>query len=108
MAVTRSAPRRYFVYAVQLAPEAARRADHRRLVDDGADVYYVGQTGKSDAARLLDHLCGGNSSSSAVRRWARRLAGHEGPFATREEAEAQERRWAAKIRAWGHVVLGGR
>lgn len=98
---------KFFVYAIELAPEAAKHARDRALVQRGAKVYYVGQTAHSDQQRLLDHLRGGQTSNTAVRDHARQIVGHEGPFTSRSEAERQERAWARRIRTLGHVVLGG-
>jgi len=100
-------PHRYYVYAVQLDPAAARHAADQALVRQGADVYYVGQTGLDDTRRLQAHFRGGGKSNGSVRRWARRVAGHVGPFTTRTEAERRERAWARRIRKLGHVVIGG-
>ena len=100
--------RRYYVYAVQLAPEAARTAAHRRAIAGGAHAYYVGQTGVSSGGRLLAHLRGGRGTSRVVRDHAVRLVGRDGPFRSRREAEEVERRWADLLRRVGHVVFGGR
>jgi len=98
---------RYHVYAVELSPQAAKRARDRRLVKLGAKVYYVGQTGVSDAQRLARHMAGGGFSNGHVRRYAHRLVGHVGPFSTRDQAERQERLWTRRIEKLGHVVIGG-
>lgn len=100
-------PAAYYVYAIELDPAAARRAQDRALVAKGARCYYVGQTAHSDTRRLQDHLAGGWASATVVREHARQLVGHVGPFATRDEAEQQERAWAKKIRRLGHVAFGG-
>lgn len=97
----------YYVYAIELNPAAAKRAQDRALVAKGAHCYYVGQTAHSDAQRLRDHLAGGYASATVVREHARQLVGHVGPFATRDEAERQERAWAKRIRRLGHVAFGG-
>lgn len=98
---------RYFVYAVELSPAAARREQDRAQVRRGACIYYVGQTAHSTPERLAHHLSGDYSANGQVHRFARRVVGHVGPFRTRNEAERQERRWARRIRQLGHVVVGG-
>ena len=98
---------RFFVYAVELHPSAAKSRRDVEADRAGAHVYYVGQTGVSVPGRLATHLQGGHGSHHAVLRYARTLVGHEGPYRTRERAERAEREEARRIRGLGHVVLGG-
>lgn len=99
--------RDFYVYAVELAPAAARRAEDVEAVRKGAQIFYVGQTAHAVAQRLADHLAGGWASNHAVLRHALRVVGHRGPFRTRDAAEREERAEARRIRGLGHVVVGG-
>ncbi len=102
-------PHVYYVYVIESSDRAGRR------------ILYVGQSGKTPAARLRDHTasCKRYCSSCRCRHYvalergakAPRLrwdlfAGYN-PMESRGEAEAAERSLARKLKARGYTVRGG-
>lgn len=95
------------VYVIELSQGAAHREEDQRRAARGAPVVYVGQSALSPEVRFKHHLQGGMHTSSAVRRFGKRVIWSEGPFPDRDEAERQERRLARLLRQRGAVVIGG-
>jgi predicted GIY-YIG superfamily endonuclease len=105
-----SEQRTFRVYVIELRPEVLEK---RRVADENADrredkpCVYVGQTAKSPEERFAQHLAG-KRSSRIVREYGvqlkPRLYRNVGPFGTRAEAEAAEKRLAEKLRRRGYAV----
>jgi hypothetical protein len=98
------------VYVIELSPEALGK---KRVADENAGrradkpCVYVGQTARTPEERFAQHLAG-KRSSRIVRefgvRLRPRLYRNWGPYATRAESEAAEKRLAEKLRGRGYVV----
>jgi hypothetical protein len=100
----------YRVYVIELRPEvlerkrvAAENADRR----EGKPCVYVGQTARTPEERFAQHLAG-KRSSRIVREFGvklkPRLYRNWGPYETRAESEAAEKRLAEKLRGRGYAV----
>ena len=109
MGSTREPPA-YRVYVIELSPEALGK---KRVADENAGrredkpCVYVGQTARTPEERFAQHVSG-KRSSRIVREYGvklkPRLYRNVGPFATRAEAEAAEKRLAERLRRRGYVV----
>ena len=103
-------PRAYRVYVIELHPDVMGR---KRVADENAGrredkpCVYVGQTARTPEERFAQHK-GGKRSSRIVRehgvKLRPKLYRNWGPYATRAEAEAAERRLAEKLRRRGYAV----
>lgn len=100
----------YSVYVIELRPDVMHRkafagenADRR----DDKPCVYVGQTARTPEERFAQHMAG-KRSSRIVREFGVKLKPklyrYVGPFATRAEAEAAEKRLAEKLRRRGYAV----
>jgi hypothetical protein len=100
----------YRVYVIELRPEvmgkkrvAGKNAERR----EDKPCVYVGQTAKTPEQRFEQHV-NGKRASRIVREFGvglkPRLYRNWGPYATRAEAEAAEKRLAEKLRGRGYVV----
>ena len=103
-------PRAYHVYVIELSPEALgkkRVADENAGRRDDKPCVYVGQTARTPEDRFAQHMSG-KRSSRIVREFGvklkPRLYRNVGPFATRAEAEAGEKRLAERLRRRGYAV----
>jgi hypothetical protein len=106
--------KRYRVYVVRLS---GRLASSGRFMQrnpgyrPGKPLVYVGSTGRTPEDRFEAHLHGPRRYNRYVRMYGRRLfpwAYRDLPtFATREAAEAAERRRAEELRARGWAVWQG-
>jgi hypothetical protein len=100
----------YSVYVIELRPEVLRK---KKVASENADrredkpCVYVGQTARTPEERFEQHLAG-KRSSRIVREFGvqlkPRLHRNWGPYETRAEAEAAERRLAEKLRRRGYAV----
>lgn len=95
-----------YVYAVLLAPEAARKLHQ---IPNGTPILYIGQTGLTPAARFAQHKRGGAYGSDIVRHHGIRLVPEltSGPYPDRDTAERAERETAARLKAEGWQIAGG-
>lgn len=100
----------FVVYVIELRDAACKRTEcpARRA---GRPHLYVGETKNDPAARFAEHLAGGFTSASVVRkhglRLRPRLAKDWGPYSTREESQAAEARLAERLRRKNFCVFGG-
>ncbi|MGH3116141.1 MAG: hypothetical protein ACRDQ2_03345 [Gaiellales bacterium] len=101
-------PVKYSVYVIELRPELCKRRGC--AASNGRPPVYVGQTADTPEERFAEHLRGYRAARS-VRDYGVRLRPrfyrNYGPYATRAEAEAAERRLGAKLRRRGYCVFGG-
>lgn len=103
-------PPAYRVYVIELRREVLER---KKVADENADrredkpCVYVGQTARTPEERFAQHLAG-KRSSRIVREFGvklkPRLYRNVGPFATRAEAEAGEKKLAERLRRRGFAV----
>jgi len=103
-------PPAYSVYVIELRPEVLGK---KRVADENADrredkpCVYVGQTARTPEERFAQHLAA-KRSSRIVREYGvklkPRLYRNVGPFATRAESEAAEKRLAERLRRRGYAV----
>ena len=100
----------YSVYVIALRPEVLRK---KKVARENADrredrpCVYVGQTARTPEERFEQHRVG-KRSSRIVREFGvqlkPRLHRNWGPYETRAEAEAAERRLAERLRRRGYAV----
>jgi hypothetical protein len=101
---TRAAPRRYYIYVVDLDDAVGPRRDPRY------PSLYVGQSVVPPKERLRQHKDGFRSSWQ-VRKHGRHLRPglyrRFNPMATRDEAVTMEQELARRLRNRGYTVYGG-
>ena len=98
------------VYVIELEKsvmEVKRFKDKNPNYDPQKPCVYVGQTAKTPEERLHQHLAGKHSNHFVEKYGVRlrpKLYARHNPLATREEAEAKERRLAERLRSRGYGV----
>ncbi|WP_162891209.1 hypothetical protein [Aeromicrobium sp. A1-2] len=94
--------REWWVYVVELEPEASRRVSAKGVV-------YVGETSLLSELRFAKHMSG-HKAARKVHQYGRHLRPDLAPksaFLSRENSLKAERRTATRLRNQGYIVFGG-
>jgi hypothetical protein len=101
---TKSPPRVYSVYVIELSRDCIREPC-------ALAPLYVGQTAHTPEHRFVQHKAGGMLAASRAHKFGKRLRYDLmkgiGPFRNRQEAEAAEKAVAKALKRRGHRVFWG-